>query len=795
MDISTILQRFNNVQQVGPASWKCNCPAHQDGQASLSVTDKGGKIMLHCFAGCDTGAVVQAAGLRMADLFDQGQQIPQPSSYGLTLRTYAMAKHLEIAQLATWHVSDCRRTSKAGREYPGVRMEYRNAAGEVTATRYRMALDKSQGKDLRFVWEKGSKIGLYGLWLIAGWDKSYVILVEGESDAQTLWAQGYQALGIPGASTWMDHRDAAELEGFARIYVHIEQDGGGSGLYRTITEGIPDKNIPPSRLLPKMLFFSVDTGKDPSDLWRDDHDAFNARFDASIAKAVPASEFTPPTPKDGRAKTSPENGKLGAEHGSKGAEHGSKGAEHGSKGGRPQADYFGLARAFCDGHRDANGVLTLRYWRDCWYEHDGSCYRMRSDADLESEMMGFLQTGKAAEYNCQPGVNAMRNAIANLKSKTLCYLPSHREPPFFIDSGEPATGWTVFKNCLLNVELAAAMAGDRLNGEPPDDMEQAECRRENSANIFTPFALPYDYDPNATCPTFDRYLTDVQPDPATREMMLMLMGLALVPDTRYNVCFFVYGEPGTGKSKFMDILQLLVGAENCCSIGLLSLEDKFVTWELTEKLLNLVGDLPTSDPQGRMRYVEGMFKDVVSGGYIDVQRKGKDVVHAKAFARHIFATNELPTFFDRSGAIWDRLRILPFNIVFRGTNREDTSLNDKLAREMPGIFNRAIRALDALRRAQTFPESPLSAALKREQQDHCDIDAVFLREHYERREGCQVSSSDAYKHYREWLAENGYSPRTSGTFKQHVQRVFRVRETRPEGSARVFENLARIASI
>jgi putative DNA primase/helicase len=764
------------------------------------------KVMMHCFAGCDIREVVQAAGLRLSDLFAQSLQVPRTSRYGLSVRAYAAAKRLDPGLLAGWGVSDCRRTSKAGKEYPGVKMEYRNAAGELTATRYRMALNKGKGKDLRFVWEKGSKIGPYGLWLLTGWDKSHVILVEGESDAQTLWTAGYQALGVPGASTWNDESFASQLEGFERIYVHIELDDGGRGLYRSLV-GDPDKGKVASRLLDRMLFFSVEGCKDPSDLWQADPATFRKCFNAALDSAVPIEQFVPPQPpKDGRAKTSAENGKKGAEHGSKGAEHGSKGAEHGSKGaehgskgaehgskgGRPPADYYGLARAFCDGHRDANGVLTLRYWRDCWYEHDGSCYRMRRDADLESEMMAFLQTGQAADYNCQPSVNAMRNAIANLKSKTMCYLPSHLDPPFFIDSGESASAWTVFHNCLLNVELAAAQVGGRLNDALPDEMEITKSRQNNSANIFSPFALPYDYDPYATCPTFDRYLAEVQPDEATRMMMLMLMGLALVPDTRYNVCFFLHGEPGTGKSKFISVLQALVGEENCCAIGLLSLEDKFVTWELTEKLLNLVGDLPTSDPQGRMRYVEGMFKDLVSGGYIDVQRKGKDVVHAKSIARHVFATNELPTFFDRSGAIWDRLRILPFNVVFRGTANEDTGLDEKLLREMPGIFNRALWGLAALRRCQVFPESMLSAAAKREQQDYCDIDAVFLRENYEYREGYQISSSDVYKHYREWLAENGYSPRSSGTFKQHVYRIFKVRETRPNAGPRVFNGLARI---
>ena len=45
------------------------CPAHQDSNASLSITLDGNKALIHCFAGCDIDDVLKSAKLTTGDLF------------------------------------------------------------------------------------------------------------------------------------------------------------------------------------------------------------------------------------------------------------------------------------------------------------------------------------------------------------------------------------------------------------------------------------------------------------------------------------------------------------------------------------------------------------------------------------------------------------------------------------------------------------------------------------------------------------------------------------------------------
>jgi len=59
--------------------------------------------------------------------------------------------------------------------------------GTVASVRMRLALDG----DNKFRWKTGSKPCLYGLWRLREVESKYMVLVEGESDAQTLWFSNF----------------------------------------------------------------------------------------------------------------------------------------------------------------------------------------------------------------------------------------------------------------------------------------------------------------------------------------------------------------------------------------------------------------------------------------------------------------------------------------------------------------------------------------------------------------------------------------------------------------------------
>jgi hypothetical protein len=194
-----------------------------------------------------------------------------------TLENYAEAKGLPVEFLQRFGLRD----QKYQRQ-PAVRIPYRGTDGSEVAVRYRTALEKTEGTDDRFKWRTGSKAQLYGLWRLDGVRKAgYVVLVEGESDTQTLWYHGIEALGIPGANNWKPEF-AEHLEGVERVYVVIESDQGGETLREKLSA---------SSLRERLHVVDLGEHKDASGLYLSDRTRFKENLNRALASAVPLTEL------------------------------------------------------------------------------------------------------------------------------------------------------------------------------------------------------------------------------------------------------------------------------------------------------------------------------------------------------------------------------------------------------------------------------------------------------------------------------------------------------------------------
>ena len=78
MSAENLLSRLERVKRTGAGRWQARCPAHDDRGPSLSVRElDDGRVLVHCFAGCEVHSVLSAVGLSFDELFpprDLGHQ-------------------------------------------------------------------------------------------------------------------------------------------------------------------------------------------------------------------------------------------------------------------------------------------------------------------------------------------------------------------------------------------------------------------------------------------------------------------------------------------------------------------------------------------------------------------------------------------------------------------------------------------------------------------------------------------------------------------------------------------------
>jgi hypothetical protein len=93
---AVLLERLGGVKSTGHSRWIARCPAHADRSPSLTLRElPDGRVLLHCFAGCETEAVLDAIGLTFADLF------PEPLTREHLPRLHAPFSALEALKCLT----------------------------------------------------------------------------------------------------------------------------------------------------------------------------------------------------------------------------------------------------------------------------------------------------------------------------------------------------------------------------------------------------------------------------------------------------------------------------------------------------------------------------------------------------------------------------------------------------------------------------------------------------------------------------------------------------------------------
>lgn len=276
------------------------------------------------------------------------------------------------------------------------------------------------------------------------------------------------------------------------------------------------------------------------------------------------------------------------------------------------------------------------------------------------------------------------------------------------------------------------------------------------------YVLEYDYDPLAKCPTFDKFLDDItQHNKKLQESLLEFMGYAISNDSCWaQKALILDGTGKNGKSTFINILKALAGKENYTPLAIVDLGKEGNRQMLDGKLFNIAEETPTKGMTD-----SSIFKALVGGGEVQVRQLYKGPYKMKNRAKMIFACNELPESQDKTNAFLRRLLIIPFTETFSfSKGNRDPHIEEKILKELPGIFNRVIEAYKRLYKNQQFSLADKSIDALNNYHDSIDPVISWVNESVEAHplgNGKDTNYnllSDIYQEYRRYMEANGFKP-------------------------------------
>ena len=236
--------------------------------------------------------------------------------------------------------------------------------------------------------------------------------------------------------------------------------------------------------------------------------------------------------------------------------------------------------------------------------------------------------------------------------------------------------------------------------------------------------LPWSYVPGEDYgkgEAIEKWIRSLQLSDDDIEMLMQYCGLCMNFDTRFQKCLFVVGAGGTGKSTLLDLIGKVVGADNFSAITLENVEQRFYPALLFGKLLNVCADIKTT-----ILCDQDAFKKITGQDWILLERKGKDAIKFKSYAKLLFSMNSIPNIKgENSSGFYRRMLVLRMD---KEVKAPDPALAEKLEADIPYFIDQVMQFMRLMYEAGKITESASSRREVEELRCYSDSVQAFLTE-------------------------------------------------------------------
>lgn len=277
------------------------------------------------------------------------------------------------------------------------------------------------------------------------------------------------------------------------------------------------------------------------------------------------------------------------------------------------------------------------------------------------------------------------------------------------------------------------------------------------------------YRPDARADTWQRFLTEILPDPQVRAFLQRLTGASLIGRQHEHILPIFHGSGSNGKTTYVEALVHALGTY-AVKIDVNVLVGRNHRSGAAPEIVKLRGvRLAVADePDAGARLREAHVKALTGGDTITARGLYQDPIEFSPSHTLALATNHRPEVRGSDEGIWRRLMLVPFQIHIPRPKRDKT-LGDKLAAEADGILTWAIQGALHYQTQGLSPPDPIdeATAAYRAEEDHLSafIDETCLTN---ASSGLRVQPGQLYDAYTGWCSRVGIQPMTGTAFGREL---------------------------
>lgn len=261
------------------------------------------------------------------------------------------------------------------------------------------------------------------------------------------------------------------------------------------------------------------------------------------------------------------------------------------------------------------------------------------------------------------------------------------------------------------------------------------------------------YDPDAICPLFDKFLAQMQPDQDIQRFLQTLIGYSATGHAREQKIYIFIGAGANGKGTFISVVMKALGNYSAKThTGMLAQQSPD---RPRNDLAALAGVrmVSMSETSTHLKLDEGNLKAITGGDLLSARFLNREFFQFLAIFTPILDTNNMPRLGETGTAMRRRVKIVPWDVTIP-KHKRDEHLRERLLDELPGILawivRGATRYLEAgLREPQRVVDESRAVMAS------CDPVGRWLEECAVSDQQARTRSSDLYQNYRVWASREG----------------------------------------